>query len=90
MVLRGGEMPRKVIKAENTRQARAKARQQVGTLQSQVVQPQTLKRYHQAVHAFLDFLIAHQQAWAISFQAVKVIWLVVGDCIQPGLELNYP
>ena len=59
-------MPRKVIKAESTRRARAKARQQVGTLQSQVVQPQTLKRYHQAVHAFLDFLIAHQMSYPTS------------------------
>ena len=66
MVLHDGVMPRKVIKAESTRRARAKARQQVGTLQSQVVQPQTLKRYHQAVHAFLDFLIAHQMSYPTS------------------------
>lgn len=66
MVLRDGVMPRKVIKAESTRRARAKARQQVGTLQSQVVQPQTLKRYHQAVHALLDFLIARQMSYPTS------------------------
>lgn len=55
-----GPMPRRVIRAEQSRQARARARRNVGSLQSQVVQPKTLKRYEQAVHAFLDFLIAHE------------------------------
>lgn len=50
-------MPRRVIRLEQHRQARAKARQRVGALQSQVVQPQTLQRYEKAVHGFLDFLI---------------------------------
>eukprot|EP00435_Cladocopium_sp_Y103_P006537 s2887_g2.t1 len=43
--------------------ARARARQNVGSLQSQVVQPKTLKRYERAVHAFLDFLIAHELSY---------------------------
>eukprot|EP00438_Fugacium_kawagutii_P016095 Skav225958 [mRNA] locus=scaffold6030:60786:65045:- [translate_table: standard] len=80
-------MPRRVIRAEQSRQARAKARQKVGSLQSQVVQPATLRRYEKAVHGFLDFLIQHSLPYPQSNPALDA---AVCHCIEELWENGDP
>ena len=64
---------KKTHQAEQRCQARAKARSKVGTLQLQVVQPQTLQRYEQSVHALLDFLIQHGHSYPSTIPALDTL-----------------
>lgn len=80
-------MPRRVIRLEQNRQTRARARQKVGTLQSQVVQPQTLQRYEKAVHGFLDFLIQHGKLYPTTPAALDA---AVCACVEDWWENGDP